>query len=87
LITLSFFIIVSIIISYIDLKRGLILDKVMLPSILLLLLLKYTEGALLSGDFIAAGIVLTLFIIPIFFNMEFGGGDLRFGIFSYSKIS
>jgi len=59
----------------------------MLPSILLLLLLKYTEGALLSGDFIAAGIVLTLFIIPIFFNMEFGGGDLRFGIFSYSKIS
>lgn len=82
MIALAFFIIISIIISYIDVKKGLILDKIMFPSILLLILLKYVEGTLLSSDFIALGIILILFIVPIFFNMEFGGGDLRFGVFS-----
>ncbi len=27
-------------------------------------------------------IVLFLFAVPIFFNMAFGGGDLRFGVFA-----
>ena len=79
--TLSFFIIVSILISYIDVKKGLILDKIMIPSIFFIILLKFIEDSLSTQDFIAVAIVFFLFLIPIIFNMAFGGGDLRFGVF------
>ena len=80
MITLSFFIIVSIIISYIDIKKGLILDKVVIPSFAILMALKYLESTLSVYDFVAIMIVVLLFIMPIALNMAFGGGDVRFGV-------
>jgi len=81
MITLVFFIIVSVVISYIDIKRALILDKIMFPSIAILILLKYFDGSLSLFDLYAVLIVLTIFMVPIMLNMAFGGGDLRFGVF------
>ena len=81
MLSLLFFIAVSGIVSYIDIKSGLILDKVMFPSFLILLLLKYFDKSLVVNDVIAIVIVLAIFVIPIIFNMAFGGGDLRFGAF------
>ena len=43
--------------------------------------LKYFNGTLDSSDFVAAAIVLAVFVVPIVFDMAFGGGDLRFGAF------
>ena len=79
--TLLFFILVSGVISYIDIKKGLILDKIMFPSFLGLLVLKYLDGSLGTYDFIAVFSILVIFIIPIILNFSFGGGDLRFGAF------
>ena len=66
----------------IDIKKEIIPDKIVLPGIVFLSAAKYFEGTLHLSDFAAAGIVLLLFVIPIFFNMAFGGGDLRFGAFA-----
>lgn len=82
MIILTFFIFVSGVISYIDIKKGLILDKIMFPSFLVLLMLKYFDGSLNTQDFIAIAIVLIIFVIPIVLNMAFGGGDLRYGAFA-----
>jgi prepilin signal peptidase PulO-like enzyme (type II secretory pathway) len=79
--SLLFFIIVSGVISYIDIKKGLILDTIMFPSFFILLALKYLENSLSTYDFIAVMIILVIFIIPIILNFSFGGGDLRFGAF------
>jgi prepilin signal peptidase PulO-like enzyme (type II secretory pathway) len=79
---LLFFIIVSAVISYIDIKKGLILDKIMFPSFIVLLVLKYFEHTLAFENFIAIVIVLIIFVIPIILNMAFGGGDLRYGAFA-----
>lgn len=68
-------------ISYIDALESLIPDKIIVPAIAVLLLLKLYFNVLNSYDFIAVAIVLVVFIIPIFLNMNFGGGDLRFGAF------
>ncbi len=76
-----FFIAVSGVVSYIDIKKGLILDKIMFPSFFILLVLKYFESDLSTYDFIAVSIILVIFIIPIILNFSFGGGDLRFGAF------
>lgn len=76
-----FFIFVAFIISYIDALKGLIPDKIVVPAIAILLLMKFYFNVLHIYDFIAVAIVLIIFIIPIFFNMNFGGGDLRFGAF------
>jgi len=81
MLALLFFITISGIISYIDIKSGLILDKIMFPSFVILLLIKYLENSLSMYDLIAIVIVLIIFIIPIILNMAFGGGDLRFGVF------
>jgi len=80
--SLLFFIAIAGIISYIDVKKGLILDKIMFPSFIILLLIKYLENSLDMQDLIAVVIVLIIFVIPIILNMAFGGGDLRFGAFS-----
>jgi len=82
MLSLLFFITVSGIISYIDIKTGLILDKIMFPSFIVLLFLKYFENSLSFETLIAIAIVLVIFIIPIILNMAFGGGDLRFGAFA-----
>lgn len=81
MLSLLFFLAISGVISYIDIKRGLILDKIMFPSFVVLLLLKYLENSLSMYDFLAVVVVLIIFVIPIIFNMAFGGGDLRFGAF------
>lgn len=81
MIVLSFFIIVSIIISYIDITKGLIPDKIVMPSFAILIFLKYFESTLSLYDPVAVMIVVILFIIPIALNMAFGGGDVRFGAF------
>ena len=79
---LIYFIIVSVVVSYIDIKKSLILDVIIVPAILGLLALKWLDGSLLLSDLISVSIVLVIFVIPIVLNMAFGGGDLRFGAFS-----
>jgi len=81
MLALLFFMTIAGIISYIDIKKGLILDKIMFPSFIVLLLIKYLDNSLSIQDLIAVVIVLVIFIIPIVLNMAFGGGDLRFGAF------
>lgn len=81
LLILAFFIVIAAVISFIDLKKRLIPDKVMLPSIIIMLLLKWISDTLSIDDLIAVGIVTIVFIIPIALGMAFGGGDIRFGIF------
>jgi prepilin signal peptidase PulO-like enzyme (type II secretory pathway) len=76
-----YFIIVAAVISYIDMKKSLIPDKIMLPAFLGLVVLKYFYADLSMNDAIAVVIVLVLFLIPLILNMAFGGGDLRFGAF------
>ena len=78
---LVFFIVISSVVSYIDVRESLILDKIMFPSIAVLLFLKWFEGSLNLYDFTAVLIVLSIFMIPILLDMSFGGGDLRFGAF------
>lgn len=78
---LIFFIVISLLVSYIDIKSSLIPDKVILPSILLLFFIKWYTSILLFSDLIAIIIVLIIFMVPIILNMSFGGGDLRFGVF------
>ncbi len=78
---LIYFIVVSLIVSYIDSKRSVIPDKIIFPAFIGLLILKYIDNSLIFEDLIAVVIVLIVFIIPIVFNMAFGGGDLRFGAF------
>ena len=82
MIALLFFITIALVISYIDIKEGLILDKIMFPSILVLSLVKYFENSLDLNSLIAGIIILVIFIVPILLNMAFGGGDLRFGFFT-----
>lgn len=79
---LLFFIFIGLLISYFDWKYRVIPDSVIVPAIFFIILLKFFDGTLKSTDFIASGIILTIFLIPILLNLEFGGGDLRFGVFS-----
>lgn len=81
MLSLVFFIAIAGVISYIDVKKGLILDKITFPSFLVLLLIKHLENSLGMQELIAIIIVLIIFIIPIILNLAFGGGDLRFGAF------
>jgi len=78
---LSFFITVSLLISYIDIRKGYIYDRIIIPAFVLLALLKYIDNSLCLYDLYAVLLVLGVFLIPIIFNMAFGGGDLRFGAF------
>lgn len=77
----ALFLFISIIITYIDVKNNLIPDKIVLPAILGLLVLKFLDESLSTNDFFAAAIVFTVFVVPVAFNMLFGGGDIRFGVF------
>lgn len=81
MIILFIFIITSSFISWIDAKHAVIPDKIIFPALTLLLIIKWMDGNLHATDFIAVVIVLIVFTIPIIFNMNFGGGDLRFGAF------
>ncbi len=78
---LFFFTVIASIISYIDSKKGIIPDKIILPAIFFLLLLKYLEASVSFQNVIAMVIIVILFAIPVIFGFEFGGGDIRFGVF------
>lgn len=78
---LIFFIFISLIISYIDIKKSIIPDTIILPSIVLLLCIKWYTSTLLFSDLFAMIIIFVVFMVPIIVNMTFGGGDLRFGVF------
>ena len=82
MLSLLFFTTISGVISYIDVKTGLILDKIIFPSFIVLLVLKYFENTLAFENLIAIVIVLIIFVVPIILNMAFGGGDLRYGAFA-----
>jgi len=81
LFTFVFFILISAIISWIDIKTSLIPDKIILPAIAAMVFLLFIEGTLDSSRLLAAAVVLAIFIVPVVLNLAFGGGDLRFGIF------
>jgi len=81
MIVFVYFIIIASVISYIDSKKRIIPDKVIIPAFIGLVFLKYLEHSLSVNDVIAIGLVLVIFLIPIILNMAFGGGDLRFGAF------
>ena len=72
---------ISTVVSYIDAKKSVIPDKIILPAIFVLGAIKALENSLSAYDMLAVLIVLVIFIVPVFLNMEFGGGDLRFGAF------
>ncbi len=69
-------------ISYIDWRDQYIPDKIILPGIVLLVSIKFLENSLGYNDLIAAVIIVIVFILPIALGMNFGGGDIRFGIFA-----
>jgi prepilin signal peptidase PulO-like enzyme (type II secretory pathway) len=79
--SLVIFIIGSAFISWIDWKHAVIPDKYILPLILILGMSKVLSGTFHITDLIAVVIVLIIFLIPIILNLNFGGGDLRFGAF------
>lgn len=81
MIVLVYFIIIASIISYIDSKKRIIPDKIIIPAFIGLLILKYFYATLSFNDAIAVILILFIFLIPIILNMAFGGGDLRFGAF------
>ena len=65
----------------IDWKTSYIPDKIIVPAIVLLGVIKILEENFLIGNAIAAGMIVLLFLIPLFFGWAFGGGDLRMGCF------
>ncbi len=79
--SLVLFISIAFIISYVDIKSSLIPDKIIIPAIFALIILKYLEDSLHVENFIAVVIIFIIFVIPIALNMAFGGGDIRFGVF------
>jgi len=81
MIILVYFIIVAFIISYIDSKKRIIPDKIIITAIVGLIGLKWLDATITLNDGIAVVVVLIIFLIPIILNMAFGGGDLRFGAF------
>lgn len=81
MIILIYFIIISFVIAYIDSKKRIIPDKVIIPAFVGLLILKWLDIGLSLNDAIAVVLILVIFLIPIILNMAFGGGDLRYGAF------
>ncbi|MEN4046489.1 MULTISPECIES: prepilin peptidase [Sulfurimonas] len=76
-----YFIVIASVLSYIDSKKRVIPDRIILPAFAVLVILKWWDADLSVYDLYAVLIVLVIFIIPVILNMAFGGGDLRFGAF------
>lgn len=81
-IDLLFYLLVALIVSIIDFQKETIPDSVMLPSIFALAIYRYYFDSLDFDIFYAIATTIFIFLIPLILNMNFGGGDLRFGIFS-----
>lgn len=77
---LFIFIPIALWISYIDWKEHIIPDSVVLPSILALGEWQLITGVSLLPMLGAALFVVAIFLVPLFLNLTFGGGDLRFGV-------
>jgi len=75
------FIFGAFLLSWIDWKKQIIPDRFSLPLIAILTIVKAFEATLTWSDGVAIVVVLVVFLIPIALNMNFGGGDLRFGAF------
>ncbi len=81
-IVLFIFIIFSLPILYHDIKYQNIPDKFSLPAIALIIgSILYLDMSLTSA-LIASAFILVVFLIPLLFGMDFGGGDLRYGVMS-----
>lgn len=81
-ITLIIYILFSLPILYHDIKYQDIPDKYSLSAIVLTLFSLYFFNHDMTTSLIAAGFIFVVFLIPIVFNMNFGGGDIRYGILS-----
>ncbi len=79
---LTVYVLFSLPILYEDIKYQNIPDRYSLSAIAILLFLIWYFGYSLSVAMIAAGFVIAVFLIPLFFGMNFGGGDLRYGVMS-----
>lgn len=76
------YVLFSLPILYEDIKYQNIPDKFSLPAIALELGLLWYLHLPLVPALIAAGFILAVFLIPLFLGMDFGGGDLRYGVMS-----
>ena len=79
---LFIFIIFSLPILYHDIKYQNIPDKYSLPAIILIIVSILYLDISLKSALIATGFVIFVFLIPLLFDMDFGGGDLRYGVMS-----
>ncbi len=76
------YILFSLPILYEDIKYQNIPDRYSLSAILILLFLIWYLEYPLKPALIAAAFILAVFLIPLFLGMNFGGGDLRYGVMS-----
>ncbi len=72
----------SLPILYHDIRYQDIPDRYSLPGIVVILLLRWYLELPVMPAMVAAGFILFVFLIPLFFGMDFGGGDLRYGVMS-----
>lgn len=79
--TVILFFLGALLLTCIDWRHQIIPDLIVIPLIIVLILSKYVDQTLLISDGIALLIIVTIFVIPIAFNLEFGGGDVRFGAY------
>ena len=76
------YILFSLPILYEDIRYQNIPDKFSLPAIVAEVGLLWYFHVPLVPALVAAGFVLAVFLIPLFLGMDFGGGDLRYGVMS-----
>ena len=79
---LIIFIIVGFYVSVYDIKYKIIPDYIILPSIAILLIFKFLNSSLAITHLYSILFIITIFVLPIVLGFRFGGGDIRFGIFS-----
>ncbi len=81
-ILLVIYIVFSIPILYHDIRYQNIPDKYSISAIILIFIsMIYFEYNIINA-LIAAVFIFTVFLIPIIFGMDFGGGDIRYGVLS-----
>lgn len=79
---LIFFITVSLVFIYYDIRYREVPDKIILPAIVVGILIIWNIGSYSMKDlFFTASIVFLVFIILLATPFPFGGGDLRYAVF------
>jgi len=76
------YIVVGFYITIYDLKYKIIPDIIILPAILFLIFLRLFDETINLDYLYAIIFIVIVFVLPILLNLRFGGGDIRFGIFS-----